>query len=172
MRHYVPARWNESNLRTIVAKASSIRNVITELGLVPAGGNYAQCYFYIQKYNIDTSHFTGQGWRKGKHPPRKSVYTLEELLVADTHRARRNIKRRLFEAGLKKPECEECGWAAISEDGRKPIELDHINGDNTDNRLENLRILCPNCHSLKPTHRGSNMNLRRQGGGIGQTRRT
>lgn len=172
MRHYVPSRWNESNLRKIVEKASSIRGVITELGLVPAGGNYTQCHFYIRKYDIDTSHFTGQGWRKGKHPRRSSVYTLDELLTAGTHRARRNIKRRLFEAGLKKPECEECGWAVVSQDGRTPIELDHINGDNTDNRLENLRILCPNCHSLKPTHRGSNISLRRRDGEIGQTRRT
>ncbi len=58
---------------------------------------------------------------------------------------------------LKKPECEECGWAKRSEDGRIPLELDHINGDSHDNRLENLRILCPNCRSLEPTHRGMNI---------------
>ena len=50
-----------------------------------------------------------------------------------------------------------CGWAKISIDGRIPLELDQINGNRHDNRLENLRILCPNCHSLQITHRGMNI---------------
>jgi hypothetical protein len=61
-----------------------------------------------------------------------------------------------FKEGIKKEECEMCGWAKSSLDGRIPLELDHINGDHHDNRLINLRILCPNCHSLQPTHRGKN----------------
>ncbi|MEX2398487.1 MAG: HNH endonuclease [Candidatus Saccharimonadales bacterium] len=58
---------------------------------------------------------------------------------------------------MKLPKCELCGWDKRSIDGRTPVELDHINGDRYDNRLENLRVLCPNCHSLQPTHRGRNM---------------
>ncbi|KKQ13143.1 MAG: hypothetical protein US27_C0015G0001, partial [Candidatus Moranbacteria bacterium GW2011_GWF1_36_78] len=50
-----------------------------------------------------------------------------------------------------------CGWHKVSKDGRLPLELDHINGDSKDNRIKNLRVLCPNCHSLKPTHRGRNI---------------
>jgi 5-methylcytosine-specific restriction endonuclease McrA len=46
-------------------------------------------------------------------------------------------------------------------DGRIPVELDHVNGDKSDNRIENLRILCPSCHSLQPTHRGLNQKQRR-----------
>ena len=82
---------------------------------------------------------------------------------------RRTLKLivRLFKAGLKKAGCEECGWAKLSADGRIPVELDHINGDRYDNRIENLRILCPNCHSLKSTHRGRNK-MRRRGGEIGR----
>ncbi|MGB4076287.1 MAG: HNH endonuclease [Minisyncoccia bacterium] len=52
-----------------------------------------------------------------------------------------------------------------------PVELDHVNGDRHDNRIENLRILCPNCHSLKPTHRGRNKTNCR-GGETGYTRGT
>lgn len=66
------------------------------------------------------------------------------------------LRRRLFKEGIKEPKCELCGWAETSIDGRIPVELDHINGVRTDNRLDNLRILCPNCHSLQITHRGKN----------------
>lgn len=151
----------------MVALSTSIRDLIQNLGLVPAGGNYMQCHMYLKKYSIDTSHFTGQAWCKGIKVERKPVLSLEELLVEDSTAARANLKKRLYRAGIKSPKCEECGWCQVSEDGRTPIELDHINGNNRDNRLENLRILCPNCHSLKPTHRGSNMRNRRRDGGIG-----
>lgn len=86
----------------------------------------------------------------------KPIYKLEELLVLGSVFQSYKLKKRLFEAGLKKKKCEECGWSKSSVDGRIPLELDHINGVSHDNRLENLRILCPNCHSLKPTHRGLN----------------
>lgn len=166
MRQYLPSRWQEVNLRRAVLEATSIRGTIKNLGLVPAGGNYSQCYFYIEKYEIDTSHFKGQGWCRGISVIREPVYSLEELLVAGRKTARANLKRRLYKSGLKQPKCEECGWCECSPDGRVPVELDHINGDNTDNRLENLRILCPNCHSLKLTHRGSNIGRRRRGDGM------
>jgi 5-methylcytosine-specific restriction endonuclease McrA len=66
------------------------------------------------------------------------------------------LKNKLFDSGLKKKNCEICEWCQMSKDGRIPLELDHINGDRLDNRIENLRILCPNCHSLQITHRGKN----------------
>ena len=110
--------------------------------------------------------FSGKGWSKGKTVPKEPLYSLDQVLVKDSFFNLSHLKRRLFKADLKKPKCEECGWEQMSLDGRVPIELDHINGDRHDNRLENLRILCPNCHSLKLTHRGRNKKSRR-GGEIG-----
>lgn len=81
---------------------------------------------------------------------------LSSLLTENSSVQSYKLKKRLFEEGVKEAECELCGWAEVSSDGRVPVELDHINGVHSDNRLENLRILCPNCHSLQPTHRGKN----------------
>ncbi len=67
-----------------------------------------------------------------------------------------NLKTRLIRAGIKGAFCEDCGLAAWS--GKPiPLELHHVNGDSTDNRIENIRILCPNCHAQTPTYRGKNI---------------
>lgn len=152
--------WTDEQLKDAVANTSSVRQTLIALGLVPAGGNYMIIARYIKSKNLDDSHFTGKGWNKGKSIPRMPVYTLSEILVRDSYFSLHTLKKRLFRLGMKEQKCEECGWHAMSEDGRIPVELDHINGDRLDNRLENLRILCPNCHSLKPTHRGRNKKRR------------
>lgn len=153
--------WSDDELRDAVSKSFSIRRVIIELKLVPAGGNYQQVQDRIKELALNTDHFTGKGWNVAWQyfDPRKPKMPLEELLVNGTRRQPHSLKKRLFNAGLKQKKCEICGWAQISPDGRIPIELDHINGDHYDNRLENLRILCPNCHSLQPTHRGRNKKI-------------
>jgi 5-methylcytosine-specific restriction endonuclease McrA len=96
------------------------------------------------------------GWNKGKTYHSSARPELESLLIANGTAQSYKLKRRLYEVGLKLPKCELCGWAEVSPDGRIPVELAHINGDHSDNRIENLRILCPNCHSLQSTHRGRN----------------
>lgn len=149
-------KWTEKQLVEAVKKSRSVRQVIYALGLIPAGGNYVQIQNRISQLNLSTSHFLGMGWSKGMPFARKAPKTLEKILVKNSSYQSFKLKKRLFGAEIKKKECEECGWKKVSEDGRIPLELDHINGDRNDNRLENLRVLCPNCHSLKPTHRGRN----------------
>lgn len=66
------------------------------------------------------------------------------------------LKLKLWKSGLKPEHCEICGWKERSIDGRLPLELDHVDNDHFNNRIENLQILCPNCHALKPGNSGQN----------------
>jgi hypothetical protein len=158
-------KWDGKELKAAVVSSRSIRQVLQKLGLAAAGGNYVQIQSAIREYALDVSHFTGKGWSRGRLIPREPVFPIQALLVKNGTFQSHKLKKRLFSEGIKKPQCELCGWSKKAPDGRLPLELDHINGDRFDNRLENLRILCPNCHSLQPTHRGRNMG--RRDGGIG-----
>lgn len=86
---------------------------------------------------------------------RNAKYKLEDILIKNSPYRGAGIKDRLFKEGLLKNECSECGL--VKWRGKViTLQLDHINGDNTDNRIENLRILCANCHTLTPTYAGKN----------------
>jgi hypothetical protein len=150
-------KWSDEQLVEAIESSLSIRMVLIKLGLIPAGGNYDQVKARIKSLSLDTSHFTGMGWHTGARArtmvPAKP---LEELLVINSDVQSYKLKQKLFCSGMKQPKCELCGWSKRAKDDRIPVELDHINGIRRDNRIENLRILCPNCHSLQSTHRGKN----------------
>ena len=155
-------RWSDDDLRHAVTSSRSIAGTLRLLGLVPMGGNYDQVKRRIAELELDISHFTGKGWNTGAAAKPRAARSLDEILVSDRWTSSTGLKQRLLREGLKQPICELCGWSQPrSCDGRIPVELDHVNGDKLDNRLENLRILCPNCHASQPTHRGLNKRTRR-----------
>ena len=146
-------RYDKSQLENIVRDSLSTAEVCRKLNIRPVGGNYKTIKKYIKIFNIDNSHFTGQGWNCGenyKHFGKK--FTLDEILIENSSYSNSwSLKRKLIENGIKEDKCEECG--IIEWNSKKiSLHLDHINGNNLDNRLENLRILCPNCHSQTETY--------------------
>lgn len=149
-------KWSDELLAEAIINSSSIRQVLHKLGLVEAGGNYTQVQKRIQELGIDISHFTGRGWNKGLGFIPVPAQKISDILKKNSNVQSYKLKHRLFREKIKREKCEICGWSKRSLDGRIPVELDHINGDKFDNRIENLRVLCPNCHSLQLTHRGKN----------------
>ena len=143
------AAYTESELRAVVATATSMSEVLRRFGLRPAGGNHRQLRKWLEAWQIPTDHF-GRGW----YGPRRERVPLEKVLVAGSTYHRGHLKRRLYEEGLKERRCEMCGQGEEWRGGRMALILDHINGVADDNRLENLRIVCPNCAATLETHCG------------------
>lgn len=125
----------------------------------PGGGTHDKVKSRIKELGLDATHFLGQGWLRGRIDPRPRRYrkSLEQILVRDsTYLDNTRLKQQLIAQGIKAWACETCG---IEDWMDKPIvlHLDHINGDRRDNRLENLRLVCPNCHSQTETYCGRNV---------------
>lgn len=151
-------KFTKIELESAVQQSTSIRQVLIKLGLIGAGGNYTTIQRWCAKWNISTSHFTGQGHNKGK--TRNTGFSgpsripLSELLVevSNHYIKSHSLKLRLIEEGVFERKCYRCN---LTEWMNQPIplELEHINGVHSDNRLQNLTLLCPNCHAQTPTYR-------------------
>lgn len=143
----------------LVSESISYTEVVIKLGLSPkASGNFQTVKKYINLYNIDTNHFKTSGYfgfKNGNVPKNKKG--LDEILVENSFFSRKSLKTKLYQEKLKEKKCEICG---IGEDwfgGSKLVHiLDHINGEPYDNRIKNLRIICPNCNSTLETNCGKN----------------
>lgn len=136
------------------AKASiSVAETLRRLGLVPKGGNYRTVRADVSRLKLDVSHWLGLAHLRGK-TRRLPRLPLCDILVDGSEYSRTHMKKRILQEGLLKNECILCGQ--IPEWKGKPLVLilDHINGKNNDNRLENLRILCPHCNSQQGTFCG------------------
>lgn len=146
--------WKKENLIEAVKSSKSYAEVLRKLNLKAAGGNYIQIKKYISEYNLDITHFSGQGWSKGINRNTKAV-DLKEKLVDGKFVNSNRLRLQLISSGIFEAICSNCNnnkWLGSN----IPLELDHINGKREDNRIENLRLLCPNCHALTPTYRGKN----------------
>jgi hypothetical protein len=135
--------------------------VLANLRLCFTGRNHATVKRHIEQLGLSIAHFLTPAQRNRLSGSKKRK-PLSELLVKGEHRPTSKLKKRLYEEGLKQAACEECGQTEIWRGRHMSLILDHINGDTRDNRLENLRILCPNCNATLETHCGKNMrNIKR-----------
>lgn len=140
-------KYTKENLQDVANKCTSFRQMLKEFGLKETGGNYSGMQKRCEKLDVDTSHFTGQGWNKLGHPNFGNNIDLSKRFIK--HEKRINAAKTkdiLLNHKLKEYKCEICGLSVWND---KPItlQLHHINGDGTDDRIDNLQLLCPNCHS-------------------------
>src|SRR5215216_3173193 len=145
-------RFTELELREAVRSSRSYSEALRRLGLRPAGGNHRTIKKYVELWGISTGHFDQDAIRRQSlcRPPTPLV----PLLVENSTYHRGHLKRRLLAEGLKQPTCELCAQGEIWRGRPLALILDHINGIPDDNRLENLRIVCPNCAATFDTHCG------------------
>lgn len=155
-------KYTDEQFITAVKESESISKVLQKLVLKATGGNYKLAKNRIKKLNIDISHMTGRGHLKGKTHNWSKKKSLEEILIKDSDYANsNNLRKRLIKEGIFEKKCYNCGltdWLGA----RLAFELEHKNGANNDNRIENLTILCPNCHSQTPTYCGRNIHNSKQ----------
>lgn len=145
------SKYTKEMLIPLVKDSISTMDVVRKLGLRVAGGNHRRISELIKLYEIPVEHFLGQASRTGISP--KNKRTTSEILVIREDRIKENVtilRRALIENGISH-KCLWCGLPPEWNGKHLVLQVDHINGIYYDNRIENLRFLCPNCHTQTNT---------------------
>ena len=140
-RHY--AKYTDEDVIRYSAEVKSLAGLLRKCGLKATGGNYANMKRKLQKLGLTCDHWKGRGWNKG-----------DQLKDWSNYRKNSSIKPHLInERGHQCEECTRVSWGVSP----IPLELHHVDGDNTNNQEGNLQLLCPNCHALTDNYRGKNI---------------
>lgn len=138
-------KYTKDMLQPIVESSFSYSEVLAKLGLQQAGGTQSYIRKVVKREGIDTSHFKGQAWSKGKTlSPKRPI---EEYLNNSRFIKSNDLKKRLIKEGYFEHRCYHCNLTHWM-DSPIPIELHHKDCNHSNNSLDNLEILCPNCHAL------------------------
>lgn len=147
-----------NELQNIILESTSVSEVLRKLGKADRGENHTKLVKFLKEHpEINTETLVGRRIQRYSYKgvPRRK---LSEVLVKNGTGNSNSLKKRLIREGVKEEKCEVCGnteWMGRS----IPLDLHHINGNHFDNRLENLIIVCPNCHRLTDTHGNKNASI-------------
>lgn len=144
----ITKRYTDDELKNAVQESKSYAEVCRKLGIVDRGGNLNTIKRRVHLMNLDISHFTGRSWNKGLtfiEVPRLHHRDIWDMLKENSRTTSHYLRNRILKEGIKPWKCECCNNTTWNEQPI-PLELHHINGVHTDNRLENLQLICPNCH--------------------------
>jgi len=146
-------KYTDDQVEDAIKNSYSWRETAFKVGLNGnAGSNYTTLRKIAKKYKFDFSHFKGQGWNLGGDAV--NAIPLSDLLKKESLARSDTLKKKLIKKGILKNVCSECGQLPIWNNRPLVLELDHIDGDSTNNILSNLRILCIHCHSQTFSFRG------------------
>lgn len=149
----VNCSWTDEDLiKAVKITDTSITRVIDALGLATSGSTYNLVYRRIKELKLDTSHMGGKRYS----PNNLSNYADDEIFMKDSLLKTTSIKKAILDRGLIDYKCSICKSDDIWLDNELVLQLDHINGISNDHRINNLRFLCPNCHSQTKTWGGRN----------------
>jgi hypothetical protein len=150
--HVFVPRYSEADAREAIAGSLSFAETLRKLGLCSTGGNWRTLRLWVERWEISTEHFDARAAQRegSQRRPRP----LGEILVEGSTYSRNHLKERLYREGVKERRCEICGQGEIWNGRSMALILDHVNGVRDDHRIENLRIVCPNCAATFDTHCG------------------
>lgn len=162
-------RYTQKEIREYCRESYSYAEVIKKMGLKVSGNNYRKLKNRIAKYHIDVSHFTGGRWRDSPNMQDrdpgldcKEKWNLDEILCKNSPITQKVLRGYVRRHNVIPYECCNCKNNGKWMGNPLPLELDHIDGDDHNNTLSNLRYLCPNCHAQTPTFRGKNKTVKQQ----------
>lgn len=144
---------DEDRVREAFSDSRSMKEILFKLDQHLGSADYHAIKIYAKIYNLELPKFIS------KAPTATNTIPLEKILVEfSEYSSRQSLKKRLIKKNLLKDECYECGLKSIWNEKPLTLQLDHINGVGYDNRIENLRVLCPNCHTQTDTFGSKNTN--------------
>lgn len=156
-------QYSKEWLQELCKNSYSYAEVLQKAGRKQGGGTQQTLKSKIELWEIDISHFTGQRWQKSPNQNPQSgreKYTLDEVFCKNSPVTQKVLRGYVERHSVLEYKCEKCGCDGHWQDGEISLEIDHIDGDNTNNSIDNLHYLCPNCHALTETYRGRNKALK------------